>query len=218
MVGVAAAILAVGFVTVMLARRRRTVPMLAVLLVAGVIGFRAAPADAASDCPTTTLQPTTTSTAAPTTTQEPSSSSVTTVAVVPSTPTTPSTITTPTSTTSTTTSTTTSSTTTTTLALRAPAPGNDSYSAAIGSSVSGNVLTNDDLGNPPGAITLVVWPGGSALPGIPAIQPLGILTLQLDGSFVFQNTGIPAGSWIFYNYRVTNSVGTSAGILQFSGA
>ena len=84
--------------------------------------------------------------------------------------------------------------------------------------MTGNVLTNDDLGNPPGSVTLVLWIGGSVPPGTPANQPVGTLTLLTDGSFVCQNTGIASGSRFFYNYRLTNSVGTSTGILDFSGA
>ena len=122
-----------------------------------------------------------------------------------------------TTTTSTSTSTSTTTTTTTTLAPRAPVAEIDAYSVAIGGTVTGNVLINDDLGNPAGSVSLVVWAGGSAQPGDPAAQPLGIMTMQADGSFVFQNTGIPAGSRIFYNYRLTNSLGTSIGVLSFSG-
>lgn len=123
-----------------------------------------------------------------------------------------------TTTSTTTTSTTTTSTTTTTLALRAPVPANDEYTVAIGGSVSGNVLTNDDLGNPAGSVSLVVWQGGSAAPGVPGNHPVGVITMQADGSFVFHNTGIPAGSWIFFNYKLTNSVGTTTGLMKISGA
>lgn len=84
--------------------------------------------------------------------------------------------------------------------------------------MTGNVLANDDLGNPPGSVALILWVGGSTLPGTPGTQALGTITMETDGSFVFQNTGVPAGSRIFYNYQLTNSLGTSTGVLEFSGA
>jgi hypothetical protein len=82
----------------------------------------------------------------------------------------------------------------------------------------GNLLTNDDLGEPAGEISLIVWGAGTATPGTPVVQPIGTLTVQADGSFVFANTGVPEGSRMFFNYRLTNSVGTSTGILDFAGA
>ena len=37
--------------------------------------------------------------------------------------------------------------------------------------MTGYRLTNGDLGNPPGTITLVVWAGGAVPPGTPAVPP-----------------------------------------------
>src|SRR5262245_35807692 len=117
------------------------------------------------------MPPTTTTPTTSTTTTTTTSTSTTTT-----TPATTSTTTTPTTTPTTTTTpptTSTTSTTTTTLALQAPVAAIDAYVVAVGESVSGNMLTNDDLGNPPGTVTLVLWVGGSAPPGTPAVQPLG---------------------------------------------
>ena len=83
------------------------------------------------------------------------------------------------------------------------------------------MFTNDDLGNPPGTITLVLWLANgiqSAPPGTPAITPVGTMTMQADGSFVFQNTDLPAGSTVLYNYRLSNSAGTSTGLVGIHGA
>ena len=102
--------------------------------------------------------------------------------------------------------------------LRAPAAQADTYFVAIGESVTGTLLANDDLGNPSGSVTLVASVFGSVPPGTPAVTPVGTLTVQADGSFVFTNMGVPAGSRTFYNYTLTNSAGSSGALVDFNGA
>ena len=146
---VAAAILVALGVTTLLMVRRRAMPMLAVVLVAGVVAI-GVPAHAATGCPPPETAPTTAPTVAPTSTTTSTLPTTTSVAVAPSAP--------PTSTTtsSTTTSTTTPTTPTTPTTSTTAPPPQGQPPIANPDTVPGlpyNVLDNDDLGSPPATIT-----------------------------------------------------------------
>jgi len=98
-----------------------------------------------------------------------------------------------------------------------PVGSTDSYSATDGIELiipdgAGDLLDNDFLGLPTAAV-MTSFGGGSLggsvtdfAPGDTAINPIGTLTVNADGSFSFTPTG--PGIIAFY-YRLTNSLGSA---------
>jgi hypothetical protein len=210
----AAAVVMVGVVALYCGRcRERVVIVVVMLSLGGIVASSGDPVSAATNCPSaptsdlrTTTEPATTNTSAaelPTTT-EPTTTGLSTTSTTSAT-----------SATSTTIPTTTTTSTTTTVPLRAPLAVGDSYmieSDSCPSSFSGNVLANDDSGNPSATLT-----GPS--PGVPSPLPphqpnFVILTMQPDGSFVLswtQSITLP----LDVEYLIENAVGSSIGTARF---
>ena len=195
---VASAILVALGVTTLLLVRRRAMPMLAIVLVAGVVGI-----GAPGSCPATGCPPASTAATAATTapTVAPASTSTTTpVAVAPGPPST-----------STTTSTTTTSTSTTTPTTAPPGippnAENDDENVVGGQFFSFNVLTNDFLGSPPATITDSSLTAATC-GGVTFNEATGILsgTLEIQPAFLA----------CILAYELTNSAGFDTASATFT--
>ncbi|HMJ77717.1 MAG TPA: hypothetical protein VK507_17180 [Iamia sp.] len=190
---VALVLLGAGALAVVAARRRMYGPGAAVLLIAVVAVGVAGPASRA-EARTAPCPPTTTS-AAPSTTTTAAVDEATTASST-------------TSSTSTSTTTTTAPTTTTEVPADPPSAVDDAYEAFNTDTVSGNVLGNDDLGDPTADISAV---GGGGQVGVAQSVGggLGTFLLAADGTATLTTTNPVLFSSYSTTYTISNAGGSS---------
>jgi hypothetical protein len=184
-------VFALGVVMVLVARRWG-LPILAVVLAAGVLAVAVAlavPARAATTCPPSSSTPSVSPTSTPTS------------------PTSPSSTTTTSTSTSTTTTTPTSTSSTTTVAGTPPTANGDDEIFTVGVAFSLNVLTNDVLGSPPATISAFTLGAGPVCAGVTFDQGTGVLSGTLS---------VPLLPCLL-SYTLTNSAGSSSAVAAVTG-